>query len=388
VTTQYLAETRRLRYERIVLLLGAGASYDHGYPLVGEFLSPQYYRWLFDECAAMPASFGDAKLDYFLAAIDRYRGVASNFEEVLSQVYGQEEPYAELVEFVCRTLHLGYELKLYSQVGSTAEFLGLASMILEHRAEGDVAVVTFNYDTSVEEALSAVSDMLASRWAKDRLFFNYGFRQPVQSTVPADLLNWASRLPNKYPAGRVSILKPHGSANLLHCEACGATVYFPFQALARGLADPFAERCPTCSAPRLQRLIVPPGKRKQIPPALEQVWLAAEAALASADFVVIAGYSMPAYDIEARELVGRTLHGKGVLYVDPTPSADAVAFLRGIPGARVEVMAATATAFLQSELDRYDTRLRSTFEPLCSIEYLYPELREGHPRSGAASIRQ
>ena len=65
----HLAEPRRLRYRRGALLLGAGASYDHGYPLVGDFLSDHYYRWLFDQCAALPASFGEAKLDYFLTGV-------------------------------------------------------------------------------------------------------------------------------------------------------------------------------------------------------------------------------------------------------------------------------------------------------------------------------
>ena len=95
----HLAEPRRLPYRRVALLLGAGASYDHGYPLVGEFLSDHYYRWLFDQCAALPASFGEAKLDDFLTGVGRYRAIANDFEELLSRVYGQPELYAELLEF-------------------------------------------------------------------------------------------------------------------------------------------------------------------------------------------------------------------------------------------------------------------------------------------------
>jgi NAD-dependent SIR2 family protein deacetylase len=377
----YLAGPRKLRSRRVALVLGAGASYDHGYPLVGEFLSEQYYRWLFDQCAAIPGSFGEAQLEYFVAGVSRYRTIADNFEEVLSRVYGQPEPYAELVEFVCRTLHLAYEPKLYSQLGSTAEYLGLATMMLEHPAGGDVAVVTFNYDTSVEEAISSVSTLTAKRWPAERLFFNYGFRQPVQSAAAENIVNWASRLPGTYPAGRISILKPHGSANLLHCSACGAVAYFPFQALGPGPADSYNKQCPVCTADSLARLIVPPGKRKQIPLALEQVWQAAESALESSELVVIAGYSVPAYDTEARDLMGRTLRDKRVVYVDLKPSPDTVAFLHGISGTSVEILTTTASSFLRSEVDRYDPRIRPTFEPLCATAYLYPELLEGHPRS-------
>ena len=237
-------------------------------------------------------------------------------------------------------------MKLYSQLGSTSEYLGLATMMLEHPEEGNVAVVTFNYDTSVEEAISIISTLMAEHWPAERLFFNYGIRHPVQSASPANVLNWASRLPNTFPAGRISILKPHGSANLLHCSACAAVVYFPFQALAAGPADPYKGLCPACSAGPLERLIVPPGKRKQMPPALEHVWQASESALESSDLVVIAGYSMQAYDTEARDLIGSTLRGKAVLFVDPKPSPDAVAFLRGISGTSVEVLSTTATLFL------------------------------------------
>lgn len=378
----YLAEPGRLRYRRIAFLLGAGASYDHGYPLVREFLSPQYFRWLCDQCAALPAGYGspDVMFQDFLAAVERYRAISEDFEQVLSTVYARRGTYAELLDFVYRALATAYEITLSSEMSSTVEYLGLAAMMLEHPAAGDITIVTFNYDTGIEDALSSMSRLVAGRIPAERLFFNYGFRQPVQSAVSPHILNLATNLPNVYPAGRVHVLKPHGSINMMLCPACAAVIYFPFQTLTRGPAEPLKEACPACSGGPLQRLIVPPGKRKQMPPALAQLWQAAESALATSDIVVITGYSMPEYDVEARDLIGRALRGKTVLLVDPRPSQDAVGFLRTIPGAAVEILEVTTTAFLRSEMDRYDPRFRPALAPGCMPVYLDRHLLQGHPR--------
>ena len=131
----YLVEPDRLRFRRIVFVLGAGASYDHGYPLVREFLSSQYFRWLCDQCAGMPAGYGDQKdmLEEFLAAVDRYRLVAADFERVLSALYPNPTAYAKAVDFVYRALATAYEITQSNNLGSTAEHLRVRSPFREPR---------------------------------------------------------------------------------------------------------------------------------------------------------------------------------------------------------------------------------------------------------------
>ena len=75
-------------------------------------------------------------------------------------------------------------MKLYSQLGSTSEYLGLATMMLEHPEEGNVAVVTFNYDTSVEEAISIISTLMAEHWPAGATFLQLWNPTPFQSASP------------------------------------------------------------------------------------------------------------------------------------------------------------------------------------------------------------
>ncbi len=304
-----------------------------------------------------------------------------NFEQVLSALYRNRAAYAEAVNFVYRTLATVYEITQSSELGSTAEHLGLATLMLEHPEEGGVSVVTFNYDMAVEDAICGLSRLAAGQLPAGCLFFRYGFRQRVLSAVPPETMNLATT-PNTYPDGRVTVLKLHGSINLLSCPSCDALAYFPFQVLTHGPADYLKASCPCChrGGPP-EPLIVPPGERKELPPALEELWQAAESMLESSSVVVIAGYSMPEYDKEARRFLRQTLQCKQVILVDPQPSEDAIGFLRKIPGVQVDVLAMTATAFLRNEVNRYNPRLLPKLAPDCAPVYLDRHLMQDLPRA-------
>ncbi|APV51688.1 hypothetical protein BWI17_19515 [Betaproteobacteria bacterium GR16-43] len=373
-----LTGPRRTMYPRFAWVLGAGASYDHGYPLVAEFLSDRYFRWLCDQCVALPASYMGPhnSLDRFLAAVDRYAAISGNFEEVLSTLHAKDG-YEEVVSFVYDALVAASQITLLRQMGSTAEYAGLAALMLEQPTTSDTTVISFNYDTSVEDALAALSGHLERRLPPERLRFNYGFER-VLDAVPSRTINWASHLPVAYPRGRVTVLKLHGSVNLMWCDACEAVVYFPYQAITKGPAETY-RRCPACSS-EPGRLIVPPGKRKQVPRALDSLWKMADARLKACDVAVILGYSVPSYDLEARELLGHSLRGKFVLLVDPNPGADTLAFFGAIPGCELRVLRTTASSFLRDELNSYDPRLLPTFQPLCAPAYLNPGALQGHAR--------
>ncbi len=364
----YLTDHQAMRFSRFTFVLGAGASYSHGYPLVRDFLSSSYYEWLCDQAAGIPTQC--AELNYFLGEVDRYRAVAGDFESVLSELNGKPE-YFDAVTFVYRSLAAAYSITLSSTVGSTGEYMGLAAMLLQHPVPGGASIITFNYDTACEDALSAFSRALGGKVAGDRLFFRYGFQRLPTKAMPAKALNVASNAPITCPDGGPLVLKLHGSINLLICPECASILYFPVQVLADVPGAWLPPQCPECQKDvLLQPLVVPPGKRKDMPAALRELWTSAEEVLQNAQAVVIAGYSIPAYDLEARDILGRYLRGKAVVVIDPKPSDETLGFLRGIPEIDLHVEYRTFDEFLKLETERYEPSLIPYFAPHCEPIYL------------------
>src|SRR5215831_13415060 len=100
----YLTDNnRRFRHRNVVFFLGAGASYDHGYPLVGEFLSSRYLTWLCDQCEGLPAGAASMlpdnrdALSYALDEAKAFSKTSTNFEEVLS-TYFEGDSYKRVLD--------------------------------------------------------------------------------------------------------------------------------------------------------------------------------------------------------------------------------------------------------------------------------------------------
>jgi NAD-dependent SIR2 family protein deacetylase len=380
-----------LRSDNLSFLLGAGASYDHGYPLVREFLSPKYLAWLFDQCNGILPF--EPTINF--AQADEFRKISENFEEVLSVTFdkgGIEYNTAlDYAYYLLMMVSCGLTLEKY--ISTTAEYLGLAYFLVENAIAGKCSVITFNYDTTVEEALCsfAKATRMGRRgsvvpqaapglpFPKDAVLFNYGYESVIANILTANASNVSgAALPTTYPRGRVQMLKLHGSVTTLFCENCESIHYFPLD-LTEAVSG--VKECKVCSHGPLRRLMVPPGKRKKIPTALNQLWLKAEAELAASELIVIAGYSIPDYDLEARSLLQSALRNKDVLLVDPNPSANTIEFLRNSANSRPRIIRETTSAFLRKELNTIAPGFIKRFEQFCAIQYSYPEKMAGHLRS-------
>jgi NAD-dependent SIR2 family protein deacetylase len=234
-----------LRAQNVLFVLGAGASYDHGYPLVREFLSTKYLTWLCDQCAGMPAGQGDHASR--LAEAEQFRKISENFEELLSAAFETSAVYKRVLDYAHWLLGTVWEIDHGRyHINTTVEYFGLATLIFEISHAAQCSVITFNYDTAVEDALSALGRLLALKGApKESLYFNYGFEQPVLNVLPeriiADLTG--TELPSSYPNGRVPVLKLHGSVTTLICGKCGTVHYYPMDALSPKRAEDFKTVC-------------------------------------------------------------------------------------------------------------------------------------------------
>ena len=381
----HLTGDRTFVHRHVTFVVGAGAPYDHGFPLVSEFLSDRYLTWLCDQCAGLPA--GDRAphdmLTYALGEAAAFRKVSTNFEAVLSDAFPKPAEYDRVLAYTYWLLGSAWNVAHSSEMMTTNEYLGLAVMMLDwHQAGRDCAVITFNYDTSMEDAVASASRMLRMMTgAPDtHLFFNYGFDAPVVDGVPSNFLNFGTTiLPDKYPNGVVPVLKLHGSINLRICRSCGAVHYFAFEGFSRAWQMEALDVCRRCGASPLGPLLVPPGKRKEIPASLAQLWDNAAGQLASSDFVVIIGYSMPEYDVEARDLFRATLSNKRVLLVDPYPNKDAIEFLEKVAKAKLQIIPETASTFLRREVDAYNPTIQK-LRGRCEPAYLNREDMRGHRR--------
>lgn len=84
--------------------------------------------------------------------------------------------------------------------------------------------------------------------------------------------------------------------------------------------------------------IVPPTPEKQVPMWLGPVWSGAGEALSSADWWVVCGYSLPDYDLEIRNLLGRAASAHattGVLLIDPSSQSIAERWKNVAPNAQI-----------------------------------------------------
>jgi NAD-dependent SIR2 family protein deacetylase len=391
----YLTDKHRFRYRNVVFLLGAGASYDHGYPLVGEFLSPKYLRWLCDQCAGLGAGAGamlpegSDELSYALSEAEAFKQLSDHFEEVLSKSFDGPPPaYDRVLAYTNWVLASAWSMVHSSELMSTAEYMGLAIMLLDLNQTGNSCVITFNYDTSAEDAISSCSSALADGSSEESLFFNYGFEDRIWDLWPKHHLNFSTTiLPHTYPDSGVLVLKLHGSVNLLACRQCSALHYSSLEALShrfmfqsRDLLDE-VHACKVCGGRPLNLLLVPPGKRKRPGEVLKQLWRTAAERLSAADLVVLGGYSVPAYDEEARLLLQTNLKGKDVLLVDPFPGQQTIDFLRTEARSTLRVLRQGFSEFLRYEINTYNPNFLDKVEEHCRPLYLYPERLQGHPRA-------
>jgi hypothetical protein len=165
----------------------------------------------------------------------------------------------------------------------------------------DDSVITFNWDTLLEDALLKISNphpLVAKWWSLLAPVF-----PPLDANFDAVLNGYGDLDAAPYHSGG-NLIKLHGSVNLTICAdvACRRHV-FPFHIKDVAKFDAEYSRCLECGS-ELEPMLVPPHVHKSYLENTQLRFLASIAAyeLAVATEIIIVGYSFPAFDFEAQSL--------------------------------------------------------------------------------------
>jgi hypothetical protein len=301
---------------KTVWILGAGFSKPAGFPLVRDFLDPGFFihRLVYEY---LRSASPDRSL---IRDVERWATADRDLNRLMAGLIesGEERKASELNQFILRTLQ---SISLFH---SDVYQLSYVSAFIQQIAAYTATVISFNYDTLIEEKLCHTF-----------LEYERGVLGRDPDNAPYDLGIDAGRclffdnsmfadhgsgyLPNRLPtAGPLKILKLHGSISLWTCKTCSRLQY----RAAMALDFPDGSYCLHCRDVTNQELLfVPPAAdRSSAFEVLDALWEVAERELMSAKYTIIVGYSLPTEDRRARDLLGRVAGSNPdlkLLIVDP-----------------------------------------------------------------------
>ena len=188
----------------------------------------------------------------------------------------------------------------------------------------DLSIITFNYDLLVER----VFDEIAVRNGNQIFSFPGCYRlSDIESTPNISGSDPFSNISKDHVG--VPILKLHGSLNWQSKHTSElprpSALFHPSRALfvmnSPKIASSLSWR-PGSRTVYMKPIIVPPvsGKRNMMHNSITELWQKAGKALVEADRVIVAGYSCPPLDIEARILLSESLRqnsSKKLYVIDP-----------------------------------------------------------------------
>jgi len=188
----------------------------------------------------------------------------------------------------------------------------------------DLTVITFNYDLLAERALYEI----ASKNGEDIFSFPGCYRlDDIEKIQHVNGCQPFTDIEKEHDG--VSVLKLHGSMNWQSKHTSGeptpSALFSPNRAI-HVMNSPEIPRSLTWKPNKrrvyMKPIIVPPvsGKRGMMHSALPKLWSIAAQSLQQADRVVVAGYSCPPLDLEARILLSENLRAnkdKKLYVIDP-----------------------------------------------------------------------
>lgn len=297
-----------------ILVLGAGATHSlvSDSPLLTNFLLSAKTQGAYDP-DRRHTTLRDTVVHYFG---DR-DGVNANIEELATFLtstsrdpfvpFDRDAAYRQLLEVVRQTLSSVWP-KLTAN-GAHRHLVYLATRC----AELQVPIVTFNYDLTLDNAL-----YLTDAWSP---IDGYGFRPSLMLGKYENLMTpQISKVSSK-----TLLLKLHGSLNwgirrIPHTDGTRPVEISPSDYMRSLIPsgpgreqfvigpienNSLADGIPSSPNYYYDAVIVPPLLQKSIyydNPAINQVWYVATQAIARASRIVVAGYSFPPSDFEARTL--------------------------------------------------------------------------------------
>ena len=156
------------------------------------------------------------------------------------------------------------------------------------------SLITFNWDTLIDEALEEANTQPAKELAASLFRSATPERKPCRE----DDEDWINNL----HAGK--LIKVHGAINLTHCENNLCYRHENPYVWAYNEESPAYWQCQECGTPTKEMILSPHGAKTYATNRFfkMQANMAAEK-LSIADKIVVIGYSFPTFDIEARSML-------------------------------------------------------------------------------------
>jgi NAD-dependent SIR2 family protein deacetylase len=285
--------------EEVVYVLGAGASYDAGGPLVRDFFSmsgrydariyPTYFEnpsrpsdkkryWLLSEAYSKWAQTAQTpNIESFFQSIsDRSVAGRTFYDPITGNKISNERMQSSLIWYMCSYIRHS----IAAQNKPPQHYADFAQYICKRKRHS--VIISFNYDLVFENEL-----------IKAGVGVNYRLDEGVHYVL-------AGQSKKFYTEG-IPFLKLHGSMNWWKCDKCDN-----FWVLGKrqiGHQYPKYKCWGNCNGNKIP-VIIPPVKDKT--PYLgpdNQLWKQADRMLSKADRIVIIGYSLPEIDTASQELL-------------------------------------------------------------------------------------
>jgi NAD-dependent SIR2 family protein deacetylase len=279
--------------ERVVYVLGAGASYDAGGPLTRDFFAKNrkydeaiYQRYFYGnkKYEAIASIYEDWKLQHKDPDIEKF------FNEVATRdVYGdfvvprtnERIPPGKVRDWLVWYMSTYVHRSCSAQRNPPTYYLDFIELLKKRGHPGSIH--TFNYDLVFDKLILDRYDAI-----------DYGLPRANVHVKPRSLDIWSG----------IRLLKLHGSLNWTRCDTCER-----IDVILKSRAH--LERRKGCTigcAGYRNPVIVPPVRDKErFLGSANPIWRKAHEELVEADKTVLIGYSVPEADAAARALLTQAL---------------------------------------------------------------------------------